>query len=567
MARLSVWLGAGAVAAGVSAAMVAGADVASADTASGSDGSKASESTASASPSNKANRAGPRRDPNRTRHSAQSAAADQDVTGKKATKLSQASRQRQVAGAGERGRETFAAQRKRAVASLLSEAEPSTAPAAPVRPVKPVEPVEAVSSVELNETVAEVEATESHPVTVEADEEQAASPMQRRVVKRAAVSSPVSATAAPTLSLPEQIQSVVFDFVGVAVTAIAGPPVVPAGSNVTVRSSSLEITEGRNVPADWYYPEGDEPPERIILLQHGFLGVSAMYSYTAANLAERTNSVVVVPTYSSNRFVRDGFWLGDDQLYRATAELFLGDREALTASALAAGYAGRYGADVPLPETFVLVGHSLGAGVVAGAAGYYADAVTSTGAENHLAGVVLLDGAPPENVLPDALVKLDGLDTFVPVLELGAPKENRRVDAALIEHRPDMFNGVVLADGQHLDAMQGGSPVIQLLSYLFYGFSTAPNKAASQTLITGWVDDMFAGRIDASTGTCAGVDCSGIYGEPGQTLDLPTPAGPTSAVVIGGSAPAPVTTEFQPMLATALVAPRPPTDIGLLRLL
>ncbi|MED5814392.1 hypothetical protein VST63_18690 [Mycolicibacterium sp. 050232] len=429
------------------------------------------------------------------------------------------------------------------------------------------------------ETVEPVGSVETEVEAVDTDEQQAARPMLRHIFKRTAASytapdpqvaapaSPVPATAAPSLSVPEQIQSFVFDFVGVAVTAISGPPRVPAGSNVTVRSSSLEITEGRNVPADWYYPEGEEPPERIILLQHGFLGVSAMYSYTAANLAERTNSVVVVPTYSSNRFVRDGFWLGDDQVYRATAELFLGDREALTASAQAAGYAARYGADVPLPETFVLVGHSLGAGVVAGAAGYYADAIKSTGAENHLVGVILLDGAPPENVLPDALDKLDGLGTYVPVLELGAPKEVRRVDAALIEHRPDMFNGVVLADGQHLDAMQGGTPLIQFLSYLFYGFSTAPNKAASQTLITGWVDDMFAGRIDASTGACEGDDCSGIYGEPGQTLDLPTPAGPTSAVVIGGSALAPITTAFQPMLATAPVAPRPPSDFALIRLL
>ncbi|OLT97981.1 hypothetical protein BKG60_02675 [Mycobacterium syngnathidarum] len=572
MARLSVWLGAGAVAAGVSAAMVAGADVAHADTASNSDGAKASESASSAGPSNKANRAGPRRSPHRIRHSSQSTAADQDVKGKKATKpatVSQMSRPGRATEPGDRGRETRTAQRKNALASSISKAEAGTAPARPVKPVGEAEPEIAAETVSAAATAPEVEATETGSAAVESDEQQAASPLQRRIFKRAAASqsapdpqlaaptTPVSATAAPALSLPEQIQSFVFDFVGVAVTAIAGPPVVPAGSNVTVRSSSLEITEGRNVPANWYYPEGDEPPERIILLQHGFLGVSAMYSYTAANLAERTNSVVVVPTYSSNRFVRDGFWLGDDQVYRATAELFLGEREALTASAQAAGYAARYGADVPLPETFVLVGHSLGAGVVAGAAGYYADAIKSTGAENHLAGVVLLDGAPPETVLPDALDKLDGLGTYVPVMELGAPKEFRRVDAALIEHRPDMFNGVVLADGQHLDAMQGGSPVIQLLSYLFYGFSTAPNKAASQTLITGWVDDMFAGRIDASTGACEGADCSGIYGAPGQTLDLPTPAGPTSAVVIGGSAPAPVTTEFQPMLATALVGPRP----------
>ncbi|OBB85810.1 hypothetical protein A5779_03480 [Mycolicibacterium peregrinum] len=566
MARLSVWLGAGAVTAGVSAALVAGADVANADTTSGSDGPKTSESTSSASPSSKGDRAGPRRSFNRTRHSAQSTDAAHAVIRKKATKPAKTavSRPAPETEPGASSRESRAAQRKSALANFLSKAEPSSAPDTPAASVETAEPVRSVTTA--------VKA-------VETGEQQAAPPMLRDVFKRAAAPyaasvpqavapiSPVSATAAPSLSLPEQIQSFVFDFVGVAVTTIAGPPRIPAGSNVTVRSSSLEITEGRNVPADWYYPEGDEAPERIILLQHGFLGVSAMYSYTAANLAERTNSVVVVPTYSSNRFVRDGFWLGDDQVYRATAELFLGDRDALTASANAAGYAARYGDDVPLPETFVLIGHSLGAGVVAGAAGYYADAIKSTGAENHLAGVVLLDGAPPEGVLPDALDKLDGLGAYVPVLELGAPKEVRRVDAALIEHRPDMFNGVVLADGQHLDAMQGGSPLIQLLSYLFYGFSTAPNKVASQTLISGWVDDMFAGRIDASTGACEGDDCSGIYGEPGQTLNLPTPAGPTRAVVIGGAALAPITTAFQPMLATASVAPRPPSDFALIQLL
>ena len=38
-----------------------------------------------------------------------------------------------------------------------------------------------------------------------------------------------------------------------------------------------------------------------------------------------------------------------------------------------------------------MVGHSLGAGVAAGAAGYYADAVIASGATNRLAGIVLLD--------------------------------------------------------------------------------------------------------------------------------------------------------------------------------
>ncbi|MGV0743074.1 alpha/beta fold hydrolase [Mycolicibacterium sp. XJ870] len=581
MARLSVWMGAGAVAAGVSAAMIAGADVASADTGSGSEGSK---SDTSASSSDKGDRPGPRRHSGRTRDS--STANDTNDKAGKVTKVDKADKADKLTNARKRVRDARAAQRRETTADDASQEEPSTPPAAGVDDsqgsdaVAPQGPDDASVQPESDPAEAPLEtaASDPEPVTAESDERQSKSPLQRRVFGRAAASgeAPASqlisaiqtssplATAPKLPSLPELVQSVVFDFIGVAVTAISGPPVVPAGSNVTVRSSDLEITEGRTVPADWYYPEGDEPPERMILLQHGFLGVSSMYSYTAANLAEQTNSIVVVPTYSSNRFVRDGFWLGDDQVYRATAELFLGDRDALTASALAAGYAQQYGAGVALPDTFVLVGHSLGAGVVAGAAGYYADAVISSGEENHLAGVVLLDGAPPANTLPDALDKLDGLGTYVPVLELGAPKESRRVDAALTEHRPGMFNGVVLTEGKHLDAMQGGSPLIQLMSYLYQGFPTPQNKSASQTLITGWVNDMFADRIDPSTGMCEGVDCAGIYGEPGETIVLPTPAGSTSAVVIGGAGPALITTEFQPMLANALVASRP--SAGLLRL-
>lgn len=563
MARLSVWMGAGAVAAGVSAAMIAGADTASADT-----GADTSKSDVSACSTDKGERPGPRRSSGRTRESAADDRTDTSDTADTATKTSKTTKSEKsekVTKARARWRHAHAAQRQQAAADDAPTAEP------PRRSSDSPEPDVTV------EDAATTAATDSGSMSARSHERRSDAPVQRRISRQAAASTEASepplatklqtalasAAAPQARSLPEQIQSVVFDVIGVAVTAISGPPAVPPGSDVTVRRSSLEITEGRTVPADWYYPEGDEPPERMILLQHGFLGVSAMYSYTAANLAEQTNSVVVVPTYSSNRFVRDGFWLGDDQVYRATAELFLGDREALTASALAAGYADQYGSGVPLPDAFVLVGHSLGAGVVAGAAGYYADAVSSSGGVNHLAGVVLLDGAPPANTLPDALDKLDGLDTYVPVLELGAPKEDRRVDAALVEHRPGMFNGVVLTDGKHLDAMQGGSPLIQFLSHLLYGFSTPQNESASQTLITGWVDDMFANRIDASTGKCDGTECAGIYGDPGQIIALPTPAGPTSAVVIGGSAPAPVTTAFQPMLANALVAARPLAGINL----
>mgnify|MGYP000430430544 CR=1 FL=1 len=374
-----------------------------------------------------------------------------------------------------------------------------------------------------------------------------------------ALSAPQVMAAPEPRTLQEVIQSLVMDIIGVAVRFVSGPPIAAPGTDVTVRSSRLEITEGRYVRADWYYPDSDEPPQRLIYLQHGYLGVGPMYSYTASWLAHRTNSIVVAPTLSSNRYVRDGFWLGDDQAHRATADLLLGDREALTASAVAAGFAKKYGAGAALPETFTLVGHSLGAGVAAGAAGYYADAVIASGATNRLAGIVLLDGAPPGDVLGQALDKLDGLGADIPVLELGAPREegSRRVDEALNGHRPGRFNGIVLDDGQHLDSMQGGSWLIQLVSYLYQGFPTEQNKAAAQTIIAGWVNDIFAGRIDPTTGLCDGDDCAGIYAAPGQTVSIETPKGPATGAVIG-SVIAPTSVEFQPLAANSLLLTRSP---------
>ena len=74
-----------------------------------------------------------------------------------------------------------------------------------------------------------------------------------------------------------------------------------------------------------------------------------------------------------------------------------------------------------------------------------ADAVIASGATSRLAGIVLLDGAPPGDVLPVALDKLEGLGAYIPVLELGAPRDSgpRRVDEALNGHRPGHFNGLV----------------------------------------------------------------------------------------------------------------------------
>ncbi len=60
-------------------------------------------------------------------------------------------------------------------------------------------------------------------------------------------------------------------------------------------------------------------------------------------------------------------------MHQAVANLFEDDNTALAESALAAGYTG------PIPDRVVLVGHSLGGGLVAGTAGYMVDNDTATG--------------------------------------------------------------------------------------------------------------------------------------------------------------------------------------------
>ncbi|SDE82117.1 hypothetical protein SAMN04488581_4817 [Mycolicibacterium neoaurum] len=599
MSHISTWMGAGVVAAGVSAAMIVGADVASADT--GADAASESSTTSSdgdrtrpgGSPdvsvgaaSDKASDSGMDSDHDTDDTDDDSGLGDDfgkdlDIDDElddgaeldsgaelgSGAELDEDEGSDGVGGGTHIEDDTLVEDRKSA-----HEASGSDGEAVDLIVESPTDSEigEGASAVIDGSEAEESAVVESAVVTSDGDDTGLAAHLWTPNVAPAAASTAAaitsatvsSAVAVPQRSLLDIIASFVFDFVGVAVTFIAGPPVVPRGSTVTVRTSTLAIDGQHTVPAHWYYPAGDEPPQRIIYLQHGFLGVGAMYSYTAANLAESTNSIVVVPTLTSNRNVEDGFWLGSDEALRATAALFLGDREALTASAIAAGFAERYGTEATLPDRFALVGHSLGGNLVAGAAGYYADAVTAGGETSHLAGVILLDAAPQGSVLSDALVKLDGIGSYVPVLELGAPKEPRRVDEALNRHRPGTFNGIVLENGKHLDSMDGGSWLIQFISHLYQGFPTAQNQAAAQVIIDGWAKDILDGRIDPLTGRCAGAECAGIYGDPGQVLELQTPAGPTRGSVIGTAVPV-SSTEFQPVPVTATVAARWPAGRNL----
>jgi hypothetical protein len=382
--------------------------------------------------------------------------------------------------------------------------------------------------------------------------------------------------------LVRAVGSAIFDLLGAVVQTVDGPPRVPheLRDSVKVSSSTLVVSPGNEVAADWYFPaEADpaKPPQRLIYLQHGILASGPMYSHTASYLAQRTNSVVVVTTVTSNPFADNGMWLGGDNMHRAAAQLFLDDdRQALNASLTTATLK----ADAPtmtVPRDFVLVGHSLGGGFVPGVAGHYAEGLVArrddpANAEdeaNHLAGVVMLDAVPFDPIMPRAMGRLKALESsgdpadYVPMYEIGAPTNLLNafssVNEELTDARPGKFNGVVINGGVHMDGMLGGNPLIQAAAYLVAGIPQPQNPPAVQWLMAGWINDMFEGTVDPTTGRCLGDGCHGIYGDVGSTIHIPTEKGKASAVVIdSGELPAAarLSERFEPRHASSADVPQ-----------
>jgi hypothetical protein len=266
----------------------------------------------------------------------------------------------------------------------------------------------------------------------------------------------------------------------------------------------------------------------------------------------------VTPTLSSNPFAGDDSWLGGTGMSETIAELFVGDRTALTASAIDAGYATRYGLDpatARLPQQFALAGHSLGANLVSGAAGFLVDKrdADGTSAADDLVGVILLDGVPNGDTLPTALGKLDEYAAskdghYIPVREVGAPRNlfnsTSTVNDDLAAARPNRFNGVVLDGGVHMDSMQGGNPLIQFVAYLVAGFPQPQNPPAVDTLSATWLTQWFAGYTDVGDGLV-----------PGSRIEIPTARGTARGVVIG-TAPA-----RRPLGGPVVMAATTPTTI------
>lgn len=305
---------------------------------------------------------------------------------------------------------------------------------------------------------------------------------------------------------------------------VGGPPSTGAVTGVKVGRSDVQIPVGSNTytgAADWYFPtqaDGTVQAQGVMWLQHGFLGSKSWYSALARQLAQQTNSIVVVPNIPSIPvFTCGGCTLSDVATAQGVAALFADpNRAALNLSAGAAGFQGT------LPERFTLTGHSAGGGLAAAAGGFYTDAVAP--ADDDLLGVVMFDGVSSNGTFANAIASLDARG--IPVYQIAAPPQpwnaNGQTTTDLVALRPGQFVGAVLANGSHVDSLIGGAPIIDFFSQHLIKRSPPGNTQAVYTPATGWINDLYAGRGPNDP-------LFGSYGEPGQYIVL----GETAAVVLG----------------------------------
>ncbi|MGE2732225.1 alpha/beta hydrolase [Mycolicibacterium vaccae] len=474
--RYRVLLGAGVLAGGMSAAMLAGAGVAAAD-----DGSSSADSGAPSSARSGETKAGPN------------------------TKRAERAERAERSGRSERveSRRAAAAARadddERDVDSEPAETEteePGEAPRTETKPEPQTNPQPQP------EAEPEVEDDPVESALVHSVETDLAAHDGAAVMRVASVENPwIGANAgwSQAMDVVNDALAKIYDFFTNTVQFLAGPLRAPFGSSVRAERSSLIIGNGVEVEADWYFPTNTKKPNGIIYFQHGMFATASFYSATAAYLAEKTKSIVVAPTLTWNLLDVDNYPLTLPETYRAIADLFIGDREALHASAKLAGYHG------VLPERVVFSGHSAGGGTAVGVAGDYIE----RGGSN-LAGVVMLDGSAFFGVMPSLLAKVP---TSTPVYNLAADPSNwnawGEMSYQLTQARPGQFTGVQIAGGRHSDSMQSASSRVQFLTYLTTGFTTPWNVATNEALAAGWISDLLRGTHTAQ-----------FYGLPGATLRI-----------------------------------------------
>ena len=332
------------------------------------------------------------------------------------------------------------------------------------------------------------------------------------------------------------------------VDAVTVPPLSNGVTGVKTGSAVLDIPcgdTGYPAPATWYFPtqaDGTVQANGVIWLQHGFLGFDAWYSDMAMALARQTNSIVVAPSiFWFDNPICPGCYLGSPAIREAVAEMFQGDRTALNVSANAAGLQG------PLPEKFLLTGHSAG-GNLATAVGAL---ITATPEVDNLLGVVMFDGVSRAPLFTDSLAALTAAG--IPDYQIAAPPQRWNAYGVATElmtaEYPDRFNGVQIDNGSHTDVI-GGDSLFAVLAEIASDFVVKPSppgaKAAVRTLAAGWINDIYAGNTPY--GAVGGQPLYGVYG-PLYAAPLPyQPAGYNNPFVMGEAG------------ATTLPAP-PPVDL------
>ncbi|WP_167106121.1 lipocalin family protein [Mycobacterium sp. DL592] len=318
-------------------------------------------------------------------------------------------------------------------------------------------------------------------------------------------------------------------------------PVATVGNGVTgVRTGSavLDIPAGTNgyaAPADWYFPtqaDGTVQANGIIWLQHGFLGFKDWYGSMAQELAQQTNSIVVVPNiFWFDNPLCPGCYLGGSVMQQAVASMFEGSRSALNISANAAGFSG------VLPEKFLLTGHSAG-GNFATAVGAL---ITQTDQVDNLLGVVMFDGVSRNPLFTDSLTALQ--NAGIPDYQIAAPPQSWNAYGVATELMQqfygDQFYGVQIDNGSHTDVIQGNNLFAwlgEIASAIIVRPSPPGAKDAVRTFASGWINDIYAGKSPTDP-------LYGIYGNPNNGTYVPN-----QPIVMGEAG------------ATTLPAP-PPVDV------
>ena len=279
-------------------------------------------------------------------------------------------------------------------------------------------------------------------------------------------------------------------------------------NGVTAGSSSLTIPYGPGgyvTSADWYFPppvDGKVSAKGVVWLQGGD---TAALAPLAVRIAGETNSIVVVPVISSFEIPTQTVqYLDSVTMQQAVANMMLGDRVALAASATAAGNPG------VLPKRILFVGQRSGGGFVVDVGASTVD----NGAAKDLLGVVMFDGVASQDQFSSSVAKLDSLG--IPLYQIASPPQAGNhwgsTTEQLVALHPGQFVGVQLDDGSAM--------------------------SAAITLATGWINDIYDGTFDPTN------PFYGIYGNPNDGTYVPN-----QPIVIGETG------------GTVLLAP-PPVDIN-----